>query len=78
MRAMQTDPNWANFLFDGERIVLLDFGAARRFDSKFVEGYRRLVLAAAKEDWEQGYQASLDLKYLTGLESKVPLLTSLL
>lgn len=68
---MQTDPNWSNFFFDGANLVLLDFGAARSFDPVFVDGYRRLVLAAAKEDFNEGYLASIDLKYLTGLESKV-------
>ena len=51
-RFMQTDPNFANYLFepDQERIVLLDFGAARSFDEPFTETYRGLVIAAVERD----------------------------
>lgn len=43
-RFMQTDPNFANYRFDPQtdRLVLLDFGATRHFQSKFVDQYRRL------------------------------------
>jgi hypothetical protein len=39
-RFIQTDPNWRNFLYDIERdrIVLLDFGAAREFQRNFIYG----------------------------------------
>ncbi|MEX0337968.1 MAG: ABC1 kinase family protein [Arenibacterium sp.] len=44
---MQTDPNFANYRYqpERERIVLLDFGATRRFDPLLVDGYRRLLIA---------------------------------
>ena len=47
---MQTDPNFANYLFEprGERIALLDFGAARAFPESFVDQYRTLVIAAVE------------------------------
>lgn len=43
-RVMQTDPNFANYRFDPrtDRLVLLDFGATRRFQTKIVDQYRRL------------------------------------
>lgn len=49
---MQTDPNFANYLYqpDTGRIVLLDFGAARRLDPKVVDGYRRLIRAGRAKD----------------------------
>jgi len=38
---MQTDPNPANFLYQKDigRLNLLDFGAGRDFDQKFLDGY---------------------------------------
>jgi predicted unusual protein kinase regulating ubiquinone biosynthesis (AarF/ABC1/UbiB family) len=51
-RFMQTDPNFANYLFEPkeERVALLDFGAARSFPRRFTEAYRSLVDAAIGGD----------------------------
>lgn len=45
---VQTDPHFGNYrlrLVDGEapRLVLLDFGATRRFDATFITGYRDIL-----------------------------------
>ena len=71
-RFMQTDPNWANFLYDPEldRIVLLDFGAAREYSKKFVDNYIKIIRAAADRDPEKVYEYSVSLGFLTGFESK--------
>ncbi|CAK9438769.1 uncharacterized protein LODBEIA_P29930 [Lodderomyces beijingensis] len=68
---MQTDPNWANFLYNEKtkKIELLDFGAARDFNDKFIDNYVRVLRAAVKKDAEAIERISLDLGYLTGLES---------
>ena len=52
LQLMQTDPNFANYQYQSstQRIVLLDFGACRRFDTSFSEGYRQLILAILSED----------------------------
>ncbi|WP_370655259.1 ABC1 kinase family protein [Sphingomonas aurea] len=44
---MQTDPNFANYRWQPEanRLVLLDFGAARTVPSETAEAYRRLIEA---------------------------------
>jgi predicted unusual protein kinase regulating ubiquinone biosynthesis (AarF/ABC1/UbiB family) len=49
---MQTDPNFANYRYDAEsgRLVLLDFGATRRFEPEVAERYRRLMHAALAAD----------------------------
>lgn len=49
---MQTDPNFANFLFDPEtdQIVLLDFGAARTIDPQIAGQYRALLAAGLEGD----------------------------
>ncbi|MEJ6398357.1 ABC1 kinase family protein [Yoonia sp. 208BN28-4] len=50
--AMQTDPNFANYLYQADtgRIVLLDFGAARQIDPVVTDQYRRLMLAGLDRD----------------------------
>ena len=42
---MQTDPNFANYLYSEETgsIVLLDFGATRQIDAEVVDQYRRIM-----------------------------------
>jgi predicted unusual protein kinase regulating ubiquinone biosynthesis (AarF/ABC1/UbiB family) len=49
---MQTDPNFANYLYDDQtgKIVLLDFGATRTFDSNRIKAYRRLMQAGMEKD----------------------------
>jgi len=49
---MQTDPNFANFRWQAEsqRIVLLDFGAARAVPPHIVAAYRDLMAAGLTED----------------------------
>ncbi|XP_021354284.1 atypical kinase COQ8A, mitochondrial-like [Mizuhopecten yessoensis] len=69
---MQTDPNWSNFMYqpDTGKIVLLDFGASREFDKKFVDGYIKVIRAAADQDLEGILKYSKELGFLTGHESK--------
>ncbi|TIB68953.1 hypothetical protein E3P77_00756 [Wallemia ichthyophaga] len=71
-RLMQTDPNWSNFLWDGEcgRINLIDFGASRAYTEDFVGAFGRLLLAAGNGDREECVRTSLQLGYLTGDESE--------
>jgi predicted unusual protein kinase regulating ubiquinone biosynthesis (AarF/ABC1/UbiB family) len=71
-RFMQTDPNWSNFLLDiGRRpaLTLLDFGACRHFAPAFVEPYRRVVAAAARQDADAVHRHSIQLGFLTGEEN---------
>ena len=73
LQAMQTDPNWTNFLFDSKRqsIVLLDFGATREFQPDFVRLYRQLVIAASEQDRALCEQLSVSLGFLNGDETQV-------
>ncbi len=70
-RFMQTDPNFANFLFDRDArlINLIDFGASRAYEKPFVDGYMRLVWAAASRDEDALLDASRELGFLTGDEA---------
>src|SRR5690349_4553815 len=51
---VQTDPHFGNYKFraaaGGDRIVLLDFGATRRFGRGFVQSYREMVHGAMERD----------------------------
>ncbi|KAM5236360.1 atypical kinase COQ8B, mitochondrial [Ctenodactylus gundi] len=71
-RFMQTDPNWANFLYDtsSHKVTLLDFGASREFGTQFTDHYIEVVKAASEGDRDQVLQKSRDLKFLTGFETK--------
>lgn len=72
-RFMQTDPNWSNFFFDPvtKKICLLDFGASRSYDKKFVDKYIKIIRGAAIGDRGMVIDNSIGLGFLTGYESKV-------
>lgn len=59
-RLVQTDPNFANYLYqlDNQKLVLLDFGATREYSASFSEGYRQLFSAALQYD-DAGMEAAL-------------------
>lgn len=69
---MQTDPNWANFLYNPstKKIELLDFGASRGFPESFINKYRKMLTNATKNDYKGVTEASIELGYLSGLESQ--------
>ncbi|KAM8794040.1 atypical kinase COQ8B, mitochondrial-like [Eudromia elegans] len=71
-RFMQTDPNWANFMYDAERhrVTLLDFGASRSFPKEFTDRYIEVVRAAAAGDRDGVLRESRALGFLTGYESQ--------
>src|SRR5438552_3775740 len=69
-RTMQTDPNFANYLYQpaSGRVALLDFGATQRFGAAFVANYARITrgvidgnrTAVAREAIRIGYAAADD------------------
>ncbi|KAF5112204.1 hypothetical protein DV452_004150 [Geotrichum candidum] len=68
---MQTDPNWANFLYnraDGT-IELLDFGAARGYTDEFSSQYVNMLRAAVAGDRPLVLDHSRTLGYVTGDEA---------
>ncbi|KAG7879852.1 hypothetical protein KL905_001345 [Ogataea polymorpha] len=70
-RFMQTDPNWANFLYNEEtnKIELLDFGACRDFNKDFITTYLNCLRASVKKDYDRVQKYSKDMGFLTGLET---------
>uniref|UniRef100_A0A665XD60 Atypical kinase COQ8A, mitochondrial n=1 Tax=Echeneis naucrates TaxID=173247 RepID=A0A665XD60_ECHNA len=71
-RYMQTDPNWSNFFFDPQahKVALLDFGATRGFEKSFTDTYIEIINAAAHQDRQGILQRSIEMKFLTGYETK--------
>ncbi|KAI1897553.1 hypothetical protein AGOR_G00084450 [Albula goreensis] len=71
-RYMQTDPNWSNFFYNPQthRVALLDFGATRGFDVSFTDVYIEVIRAAAEGNREEVLKRSIEMKFLTGYESK--------
>jgi predicted unusual protein kinase regulating ubiquinone biosynthesis (AarF/ABC1/UbiB family) len=70
LRMVQTDPNFANYLYRGStgQIVLLDFGATRRFKAAFVNNYRKLLAAAMGGDEVKLVKAAERIGYAMGDE----------
>lgn len=66
LRLMQTDPNFANYLYqaDSGKVVLLDFGATRKFSKKFAVDYKRLIRGVMAQDAEKTIDAADRLGYL--------------
>jgi predicted unusual protein kinase regulating ubiquinone biosynthesis (AarF/ABC1/UbiB family) len=67
-RVMQTDPNFANYLYEpaSGRLVLLDFGATQRFTPEFSERFRRItrsIIAGDRAGIERGARA---IGYIAG------------
>ncbi len=66
--AMQTDPNFANFLYDEHSGVLnlIDFGALREIEPDFAEGYRALLSAASRDHWPDALAAGQRMGLVAG------------
>ena len=71
-RLMQTDPNFSNYLYDApsNTLHLIDFGAARFFEKKFVERYHGIVSAGIANDRAGVLAKSKEIGLLTGLENE--------
>ncbi len=69
-RFMQTDPNFANYLFDPRtgHIVLLDFGSVREFSREFVESYARITRGMMECDARAVREAAVEIGYLAADE----------
>jgi len=70
-RFIQSDPNFGNFLYNDaeQKINLIDFGASREYSKSFVDGYMRLVWAAANNDRDTLLKVSKEVGFLTGDET---------
>ena len=64
-RVMQTDPNFANYLYQPKsgRVVLLDFGATRSFAADFVGHFARVTRGVIDGDREAVARAAIRIGY---------------
>jgi len=64
-RLVQTDPNFANFIYNAQtaQLGLLDFGATRRYSGTVTEGYRGLLAAALHNDHDAMAQSAAAIGY---------------
>ncbi|CAF3316349.1 unnamed protein product [Rotaria socialis] len=71
-KAMQTDPNWSNFLFNPstKTIGLIDFGASRYFSPNFIDNYIKIIRASADNNPEGIKDLSVKCGFLTGYETR--------
>jgi len=53
------------------QLILLDFGASRTYSKNFTDLYIEIIKGAADGDRDRVLQASRDIGFLTGYESKV-------
>ncbi|CAG9763698.1 unnamed protein product [Ceutorhynchus assimilis] len=70
---MQTDPNWANFLYNPakKQLLLLDFGASREYSKEFMDKYVQVLKGACDGNRDIVLNVSKELGFLTGYESKM-------
>jgi predicted unusual protein kinase regulating ubiquinone biosynthesis (AarF/ABC1/UbiB family) len=70
-RVVQTDPNFANYLFDAETrdLVLLDFGSTMEFEDDFMGHYARMCRAMIEGDATAAHEMAVAIGYLGGNES---------
>lgn len=66
-RKVQTDPNFANFLFDSKnrQLVLLDFGAVRDYSAEFVRDYITLMNHARQRDAQACVNQGIAMGFLS-------------
>ncbi len=67
-RMMQTDPHFGNYKIrigeETDQIVLLDWGAVRRFDEGFILKYRLLIAGALENDSKKVFEAAVSLGFI--------------
>jgi predicted unusual protein kinase regulating ubiquinone biosynthesis (AarF/ABC1/UbiB family) len=65
-RFMQTDPNFANYLYQPRsgQLVLLDFGATQEFTPEFSERFRRITAAIVAGDRSVTRSEAIEIGYI--------------
>ena len=64
-KLMQTDPNFANYLYqsNSQKVVLLDFGATREISCDISEGYLALINAACEKNTDKIRRAAMKIGF---------------
>lgn len=61
---LHVDPQEGNYLFDQSKIILLDFGAVKKFDQNFIYSYALLTYAVRVDNIEIFNKAAINLGIL--------------
>lgn len=66
-KLVQTDPNFANYLYnrESEQLVLLDFGACRDYPAKISNAYRNLFAATIADNQPEMDKALTDIGFFS-------------
>lgn len=67
---VQTDPNFGNFLVDGDQLVCLDFGAALDYDETFRKTYAELLKVLSGGTVEEVFASAVNFQLLDPREGK--------
>src|SRR5262249_32978191 len=57
------DPHPGNYLFQGERVVFLDFGCVKRFERTFMEKWKTLICAVLEQNRAACREALISLGF---------------
>ena len=73
MNFMQTDPNFSNYFYSQleNKLIILDFGAARSYNKEFCQNYEKLIKAGAFKNKKDIKKFSIKLGFLTGEENNM-------
>ncbi len=65
-RLMQTDPNFANYRYNGDqkKLVLLDFGASREISKETSNLYHTMMMAVLSGDSQKSFDAATDMGFI--------------
>jgi predicted unusual protein kinase regulating ubiquinone biosynthesis (AarF/ABC1/UbiB family) len=67
-RMMQTDPHFGNFKIrigeSSDQVILLDWGAVRRFDEVFLRSYKKMIDGAFEMNQSKVVEAAFDIGFL--------------
>ncbi len=61
LNRIHSDPQNGNYLFDQDKIIILDFGSTKTFTEEFVLLYLRLLLSIEKNNFEQYREITINL-----------------
>lgn len=71
---VQTDPNWGNFLISEKGsellLTLLDFGATRKYERKFIQDYIKLLEFASENQSQSLKKLTLEMGWIDARESE--------
>ena len=72
-KTIQSDAHPGNYLIQtsdsGDKLVLLDFGAVRKFPDKFMDAFKKMSLATLNRDYEEVIRQGKKLDYLRESDS---------